>query len=231
MGAHKHRPQFGAQKVYVTLLCLVSLVWSALLSDALLGQPADQAGDGARVGDRWVYDTKDEITGFPKATYSQVVTEVSPKEVMTSLTFRGQNGSSVMVYDHNWNRIEQSNVVKFNPSDGQGIRLPLAVGKEWRAEFEARSAQTGAASKGSVLSKVTGQETVTTPAGTFETFKIETRVQSINTSDPSQLSLFENVMWFAPQVNHWVRRKFVTKVRNRTTASTSEELADFSRNF
>src|SRR5215468_5370227 len=106
MGAHRHRPLVGA--VYMTLLCLVSLVWSILLSDALLGQPADQAGDAARVGDRWVYDTKDEITGFPKATFSQVVTEVSPKEVVTSLTFRGQNGSSLMIYDHNWNRIEQS---------------------------------------------------------------------------------------------------------------------------
>jgi len=118
-----HRPLFSAQKVYLTLLCLTLLVGSALWSDALLGQPADQANDAVRVGDRWVYDTKDEITGFPKATYSQVVTEVSPKEVVTSLTFRGQNGSSLMVYDHNWSRIEQSNV-KFRPSDGQGIPSP-----------------------------------------------------------------------------------------------------------
>jgi hypothetical protein len=225
-----HRPLFGGRKNYMTSLCLALLVGSALWSDALLGQPADQASDAVRVGDRWVYDTKDEITGFPKATYSQVVTEVSPKEVVLSLTFRGQNGSSLLVYDHDWNRIEQSNV-KFRPNDGQGIRLPLAVGKEWRAEYEARITQTGAATKGSVLSKVVGRETVTTPAGTFDTFKIETRVQNINTSDPSQLSQFENVIWFAPQVNHWVRRTLVTKNRNRTSSSSSEELTDFSRNF
>jgi len=76
-----------------------------------------------------------------------------------------------------------------------------------------------------------GQETVTTPAGTFDTFKIEMRIQEINTADPSQLYQYENAMWFAPQVNHWVRRKFVTKIRNRTSQSTSEELTDFSRNF
>jgi hypothetical protein len=120
--------------------------------------------------------------------------------------------------------------VKFRPNDGQGIRPPLAVGKEWRAEYEGR-AQTGVAAKGSVLSKVVGRETITTPAGTFDTFKIETRVQNINASDPSQLSQYENVTWFAPQVNHWVRRMLVTKIRNRTTSSISEELTDFSRNF
>ncbi|HKD27218.1 MAG TPA: hypothetical protein VKC66_15115 [Xanthobacteraceae bacterium] len=225
-----HRPLFGGGKIYMTSLYLALLVGSALWSDALLGQPADQASDAVRVGDRWVYDTKDEITGFPKATYSHVVTEVSPKEIVVSLTFRGQNNSSLMVYDHNWNRIEQPNA-KFRPNDGQGIRLPLAVGKEWRAEYEARATQTGATSKGSVVNKVVGQETVTTPAGTFDTFKIESRIQNINTADPSQSYQYENVMWFAPQLNHWVRRKLVTKIRNRTTQSTSEELTDFSRNF
>jgi len=230
MGKLTHRPLFTGQKIHMTSLCLALLVGSALWSDALLGQPADQANDAIRVGDRWVYDTKDEITGFPKATYSHVVTEVSPKEVIVNLSFRGKSGSSLMVYDHDWNRIEQSNA-KFRPNDGQGIRLPLAVGKEWRAEYEGRATQTGAVTKGSVLSKVVGQEMVTTPAGTFDAFKIETRVQNINTADPSQSFQFENVIWYAPQVNHWVRRKLVTKVRNRTQSSTSEELTDFSRNF
>src|SRR5215470_9648442 len=186
-----HRPLFGGRKSYMTSLCLALMV--ALWSDSLLGQPADQESDAVRVGDRWVYDTKDEITGFPKATYSQVVTEVSPKEVVTSVTNRGQNGSSLIVYDHDWNRIEQSNL-KFRPNDGRGIRLPLAVGKEWRSEYEARFTQ-GATTKGSVLNKVVGRETVTTTAGTFDTFKVETRIQDINTSDPSQLYQYENVMW------------------------------------
>ena len=225
-----HRLLFSGLNRYMTSLCLALLVGAALWSGALLGQPADQAGDAVRVGDRWVYDTKDELTGLPKATYSQVVTEVSPKEVVVSLVLRGQNGSSQVVYSHDWDRIEQRNV-RWRPNDGQGVRLPLAVGKEWRAAYEGRVTQTGAASKGSVVSKVVGQETVTTAAGTFDTFKIETRVQNINAADPSQLSQYENITWFSPQVNHWVRRMLVTKIRNRTTENVSEELTDFSRNF
>jgi hypothetical protein len=225
---HRHLPSSG--KVYPILVCLALLATSGLWPHAVAAQSPDQANDAVQVSDRWVYDTKDEITGFPKDTYSQVVTEVSPKEIVVSLTVRGKSGSTLLAYDHNWNRLEMP-AVRFKPNDGQGIRPPLAVGKEWRAEYEARITQTGAATKGSVISKVVAQETMTTPAGTFDTFKIETRVQDVVASDPSQASQFENVIWWAPQINHWVRRKLVTKFQNRTRSSTSEELTDFSRKF
>jgi hypothetical protein len=204
----------------------VSVGLAAALPRVLLAQsPAEEA---VKVGDRWVYDTKDELTGFPKATYSHVVTEVSPKEIVVSQTLRGQSGASLVVFDHDWSVIENP-TVKFKPNSGQSIKLPLSVGKEWRADYEARNSTSGAAYKGSVLNKVVAQEMVTTPAGEFETFKIERRVQEFNTANPSRRTQFENVVWYAPQVNRWVRRTFVTKVQNRTTVSTSEELADFSR--
>jgi hypothetical protein len=186
------------------------------------------AEDAVRVGDRWVYDTKDEITGDPKATYSHVVTQVSPKEIVVNVTSRGQNSSALVVFDHDWSLTENS-AVKFKPNNGQSIRLPLSVGKEWRSEYEARNSTSGAAYKGSFLSKVVAQEMVTTPAGTFETFKIELRGREVNTANPSRIFQFENNIWYAPQVNRWVRRTFVTKIQNRVTTSTSEELADFSR--
>jgi hypothetical protein len=105
------------------------------------------------------------------------------------------------------------------------------VGKEWRTEHEARITQTGAALKGSVIAKVVAQEPITTAAGTFDSFRIEMRVQEVLASDPSQASQYEYVIWWAPQVNHWVRRKLVNKFQNRTRSSTSEELTDFSRKF
>jgi hypothetical protein len=230
MGAHTHRHLRSSGNIYPILLSLALLATSGLWPHAAAGQSPGQANDAVQVSDRWVYDTKDEITGFPKDTYSQVVTEVSPKEIVVSLTFRGKNGSTLIAYDHNWNRLDLP-TVRFNPNDGQGIRPPLAVGKEWRTEYEARITQTGAATKGSVISKVVAQETITTPAGTFDTFKIETRIQDLVASDPSQASQFENVIWWAPQINHWVRRKLVNKFQNRTRSSTSEELTDFSRKF
>jgi hypothetical protein len=230
MGARTHRHLRSSGKVYPILFWLALLATSGLWPNAVAAQSPDQANDAVGVGDRWVYDTKDEITGFPRDTYSQVVTEVSPREIVVSLVIRGKNGSTLVAYDQNWNRLDMP-AVRFKPNDGQGIRPPLAVGKEWRAEYEARITQTGAATKGSVISKVVAQETITTPAGTFDTFKIETRVQDVVASDPSQASQLETVIWWAPQINHWVRRKLVSKFQNRTRSSTSEELTDFSRKF
>jgi hypothetical protein len=212
-------------------LCLISLAGvAALWPQVVLAQSPKEAMDTVRVGDRWVYDTKDEITGFPKETYTQIVTDVFADQIVTSLTFSGKPAHVLMTFSRDWGVID--NVLwKFKPNNGQGLPLPLAVGKEWRSQYEAKNSQNGTNLKGSSLSKVVAQESITTEAGTFETFKIERRVQDLNTSDPSKISESEVVTWFAPQINHWVRRTFVTKVDKRIRTSTSEELADFSSNF
>jgi hypothetical protein len=228
LGTQTHLRSGG--KIYPILLWLALMAALGLWPHAVAAQSPEQAGDEVRVGDRWVYESKDEITGFPKDTFSQVVTEVSPKEIVVNLTFKGKPASVLIAFDHDWNRLDNPSV-RFKPNDGQGIRSSLAVGKEWRAEYEARATQTGVATKGSVISKVVGQESITTPAGTFDTFKIETRVQSIVASDPSRSTQYENVGWWAPKINHWVRRKFITRLQNRVQSSSSEELTDFSRKF
>ena len=121
------------------LLVALSVMWPHVLA----GQP--QSTDSVQVGDQWVYETKDESTGFPKETYTQVVTDVSAKEIVVSTTVSGKDFSWLVTYDHDWGRID-SGIVKFAPSDGQGVRLPLAVGKEWRSEYQARNVHTGTTS-------------------------------------------------------------------------------------
>jgi hypothetical protein len=181
-----------------------------------------------QVGDRWTFDQRDEITGLPQDTFTRAVTELSPNEIVVRQSIRGKTGFSVIVYDHNWNHIETS-AIKFKPNDGQGIHPPLAVGKDWRSEFESRNTQTGSSFKVTVMSKIVAQETLMVPAGMYETFKIETRVRELNTANPSRFTEFENVDWYAPLINYWVRRMSVTKIQKRITESVSVELVDFGR--
>lgn len=208
---------------------LLAIVAAALWPCVLAAQSSQAPNEGVQVGDRWVYESKDEITGFPKDTYTYIVTEVSKDQVVSSLTFPGKT-SSIVVFNRDWSIIDNG-LWKFRPHSGQDIQLPLAVGKQWRAEFEAKNAQNGANRKGSTLSKVVAQETITTPAGTFETFKIDWQEREFSTADPSKSSETEVVSWFAPQINRWVRRTSVTKIDKRVRTNTSEELTDFSRNF
>jgi len=194
----------------------------------LVAQSSDGEDGPVRVGDLWVYDTRDEVTGYPKSTYSELVTEVSAKEILTEITFSGTDASAILTYDPAWNRIDNL-IWKFTPNDGQGISLPLAVGKTWRAEFDLKNNQTGKNFRGSSQSKVTARETVTTAAGTFQTFKIERHTREIDTANPTRHVDGLVVDWYAPQINHWVRRTFYTTQDKRMRASTSEELTDFSR--
>jgi hypothetical protein len=210
----------------------VALVVGLIGASPVVGQtqPSEEADGGIRVGDRWVYDTKDELTGYPKDTYTEIVTEVSPNEIVTNWSFSGKPGSIMVVYDRDWER--KDNIVwKFKPNDGQGVRLPLAVGKTWRAQFDARNTQTGVNVRSSISSKVVGKETITTSAGTFDTFKIERTGREFKTSDPSRIFESQIVVWYAPEINHWVRRTVTMKHQKHITSSTSEELSDFSRAF
>jgi hypothetical protein len=210
---------------------LVSIAVAATLWPGVLAAQSPEASDqGVRVGDRWVFERRDELANLPKDTYTRIVTAVSKKEIFTAFYIRGNSAKTVMIFDHGWGLIDNT-TAKFKPDNGQGIRLPLAIGKFWRSEYDEKNNNTGANLHGSTISKVTAQESLTTPAGTFDAFKIEMQIRVFPPSDPAKLWEYQIVRWYAPQINHWVRDTYVAKFDKRVRDSTSDELVDFSRNF
>jgi hypothetical protein len=215
-------------------LCLAGLAvvlstGSAVLQPRLLfAQAPEQPNGQVRVGDRWTFDAKDEITGLPLQTFIHVVTELSPDQIIISASRKGENAHRLAIYDRNWNMLNNSSF-KYKPHDGQGIEPALTVGKQWRSEHETRNIQTGEGLKTSVAAKVVAQETITTPAGTFATFKIEYHRRPVSSADPSRIREVENVGWYAPQVNHWARRTFLTRIQKRVVENRSEELIEYGR--
>jgi hypothetical protein len=206
-------------RIGVVLFIGLLVLWPRML----VAQSVERPNEEVQVGDAWVYDSKDGITGLPLSTYTSLVAEVSPTEIVTNAIFKGNNNRALVVFDHDWNRLVTNNQ-KFNPNDGHGVRWPLAVGKEWRSSYTTSNTQTGANTKVSSLAKVVAQETVTTPAGTFETFKIDRQLKEYSIADPSRYRDMQVIMWFSPQINHWVRRTSVVKQEKRTISNTSDEL-------
>jgi hypothetical protein len=215
-----------------TTLLLGSLIsWPHLVVAQL--QSSDGTGGPPQVHDLWIYDTKNEVTGLPSEGYTEMVVQVSPKEVVVNRTYREpvyrwpQN--YIVTYDHDWDVIDRFDH-KFKPNDGLGLRMPLSVGKTWQAEFDAQDLHTTRRTyRGTSSSKVVAQETITTDAGTFDTFKIEQQARWLDPLDPARMWEFQIVSWFAPQINHWVRRTTLTKFEKRVRENTTEELADFNR--
>jgi hypothetical protein len=208
----------------LVVLAALAAIWPQALS----AQASDETGNSVRVGDQWTYDRKNEITGIPQDTYTSTVTEITTQVIVTNVVVQGKKGSTINAFDRDWN-VVASGPWRYKPHDGPGIRLPLEVGKEWRNEYYETNVLTSVKSKISSLTKVSGQETVTTPAGSFETFKIERQARAFNIAAPSFFTEHQVILWYAPEVNHWVRRTTLTKVQKRTRDSTSEELTAFSR--
>jgi hypothetical protein len=207
-----------------TLSAGALMLWPRLL----LAQAPEPSGNPVRVGDRWTYATKDEITGLPTATFTHAVMEISTNRIIIGASDQESGGSRPVIFDRDWNRLEDGDH-KFKPHNGLGIRPALAVGIEWQTENEARNTKTGAAWKNKVSSKVVAQETIATPAGAFEAFKIETRRHEISAANPAKFWDYEYVRWYSPQVNHWVRWSSLGKAQNRLRTNKSEELIEFGR--
>lgn len=183
--------------------------------------------DPVRVGDRWSYDLKDDLTGDLRHSVTVVVVEVSDKEISTRATIRGKDRPQTMVFDLDWGRIDDG-VWKLKPS-GIGIKKSLQVGKEWRSDANALHLPSGVAYRASSVAKVVKQEQVTTPAGTFDTYQVDTTVRLVNTRDQTKSSTWTFVYWYAPTVNRWVKRKTEARYEGRLRDSNIEELTEYSR--
>ena len=91
-----------------------------------VAQPVDPGA--VRVGDRWAYDVRDDLTGDLRRAITVVVVEINDKEITTRVSSAGKDRPQTMVYDLDWGRIDDG-AWKLRPS-GIGIKQPLQIGKE-----------------------------------------------------------------------------------------------------
>jgi hypothetical protein len=181
-----------------------------------------------QVGDHWTYELHDDITGDLKSTYTSTITDVSATDISIRDAVVGNTNFGYANYDRSWNRTN-NDVWRFTPSDGMGIRSPLAVGKIWSVKGNDLNTAKGGGWKRSVTSKVVAQESVTTRAGTFDTFKIEMSTELQNTKDPTKKFLDVRETWYAPAIDHWVKLTAVMRSDGRVRSKTSTELIEYGR--
>jgi hypothetical protein len=198
-------------------------------SAAPVESPASpDAMEDAQPGDHWTYELRDEIAGEVKGTYTNVVTDVNATEVGVRAGMLGNSNTGYVTFDRSWN-VKNTASWRYNPNDGSGIRLPLAPGKSWTFQSTDVNSTNGFSSKRSGSSKVVGPESVTTRAGTFDTFKIETIYSLRGTNDPTKKVQVTAQMWYAPAINHWVKRASVSKADGHVRDNSTMELVEYGR--
>jgi hypothetical protein len=193
-------------------------------------EPANspEAMEDAQTGDHWTYELRDEITGDIKSTITNTVTDVSASEISTRVAVLGNANSGYQTFNRSWD-LTNNGIWRYTPNDGTGIRSPLTVGKTWSFKSTDLNSTAGISWKRSGTSKVVAQESVTTRAGTFDTFKIETSFQIQNANDPTKKVQVVQQVWYAPVIDHWVKRSFVSRSDGRVRDKNTIELVEYGR--
>jgi hypothetical protein len=227
----KMLPKIAVALCLQLALATVALAQAAPPADTSAAPPATESSDAMPQplpGDHWSYAVLDEITGVLKATTTFTITDVTPAELAVRAEVLGSPNYGNFVYDHFWN-VLKTPVWKFSPNDGSGIKLPLNPGGSWKFQSDQINVQHGASYRRSGTSKVVAQESVTTNAGTFDTYKIDTSVDIRNVNDPTKKESSTTTMWYAPSIDHWVKQtsKFISN--GHVAQSTSVELLDYGR--
>jgi len=126
---------------------------------------------------------------------------------------------------------KRRSVPELEQSPGIFLQTSLApkAGANWKFEGDDINASNGNIWKRSGRSKVVGQETITTKAGTFETFKIETAINRRPTNDPTRKMEIIQQTWYAPVVDHWVKRTQVGRVNGNLVFNNTIELVEYGR--
>jgi hypothetical protein len=236
-------PSYKSPEISMFRHCVMASVGLLLSATALIAQtpnpapaPAPAATEPSeqetmedpQVGDRWTYEFRDDISGDVKSTLTQTVTDVSGSEIGVKIATLGTSNSGYQTFDRSWNLINGGNW-RYTPNDGTGIRAPLAVGKTWSLKSNDLNNTAGVSWKRSGTSKVVAQESVTTRAGTFDTFRIETSFQVQNANDPTKKVQAVQQTWYAPAIDHWVKRSFVSRLDSRVREKTTLELVEYGR--
>jgi hypothetical protein len=206
------------------------------LSLAAPGEASAQASNvkaeevRANVGSQWTYETIDEITKA-KSIAEQVVTEVKGDQIVLRLSFPPTGNVSTAVADRDWN-FNELGLWRYRPNDYSGIRrsgeAPATAPPA--GEIEASFRQTTGWSppfKIKVSTRVLGTENLTTPAGTFETIKVEYVKRMPTPGIPLSETVSTDTKWFAPAVDHFVKMTNETRVDDRLRSRVTSELQKY----
>jgi hypothetical protein len=112
---------------------------------------------------------------------------MSNGQIATRLDDAKTGRSWTIIYDKSWN-ILRDGPNRYSPNSGTGFQFPLKLNAQWKASVDEVDGSSGSIWKISVNARIAGQENVTTKAGTFPTYIVETTQLVRDLKSPTQKS-------------------------------------------
>jgi len=165
-------------------------------------------------GDCWTYRAEGLENKEPIRSYEECVTFVDQAKDVILAVARINDGEREIEtsYAGDWGVVVGLDGIII-PGGARYLRFPLRPGDAYSIEFEFRLAVLGAfAGRNKYDVKVVGWESVTVPAGTFRTLKIEAR-GTVQRYDIGATASLTRTLWYSPEVHRTVKMEFSSKVR------------------
>ena len=160
------------------------------------------------VGDAATVRISDILTGIEEQIRKVNVTRVDYDEDRVEYN-NGITITDLMGNPIKLGRTEYDSPVQFTPAEFQ-------VGKKWTAAFH--RTRNGKASNSYFDMQITKRETISVPAGSFDTFRIEG--EGWNLTQGMQLSV---KLWLVPGINFIIRREQITRGRKGRFRQTERQ--------
>jgi hypothetical protein len=189
---------------------------------------AEEQRTHAKAGSFWNYAITDEIKQT-KWIGESTLTELKGDERVVRFNTRGISNNTIDVYDQNWNAMEARGW-KYEPNLGTGVPSPLNVGSHSRTDVSASQQQQSGWSDPSPAigeATITAVETITTKAGKFETYRVESSSKFSSPTAPLTEIEIKNIYWFSPKIDHWVKLQLEQRSGGRLVSKTSQELIEY----
>ncbi|WP_291008465.1 hypothetical protein [Hydrogenophaga sp.] len=207
--------------MFKTLLCLVA----AWVSTSVLAQADGVSMPVVKAGEVAVFTVNDKASN---RISEQILTITAVDDALIKFkTVRPDRTPAEMdgIATLEWHSVQSgSSGTRYDPPY-PNLKFPLTVGSTWQGVYEATTLK-GDRSKGEIDFKVVAAEKLMTPAGEFETFKIESGGWLTGVSWQGSFRMTQ-VQWYAPAISRIVKTEYKDYRNGRLRNDRVTELKSF----
>lgn len=194
----------------------------AMLPLSSIAQGSETGKPVVKVGDVAVYTVN---LKRDNRTVEETVTITSVDGAQIKSTHARPNRTTEGISTAEWGTVVSSNSgSRFDPPI-QTLKFPLSVGDSWASVYETTGADQSR-SKTDLRFKVVANEKLTTPAGDFDTFRIDSGgwVTGITWSGAVRVA---QTQWYAPSISRYVKTEYKDFRNGELRSDTATELKSF----
>jgi hypothetical protein len=173
------------------------------------------------IGEAWQFSFESKLEPAQNTTFTQTVARVDDARTELEVT-GGRPGPLILDAT---SRIMRLGSAFFEPSD-QRLSFPLFVGKSWTASYEYRNGAWQSHCKREA--KVVRTDTIRTPAGVFDAFRIEEKTLWQSDDLYGGQGVTRETLWYAPAAKRIVVAELVDQPLKDVGSSTRIELLNYT---